>query len=264
MDLQLKSKTAFISGSTQGIGFAIAKQMLQEGANVIINGRTEERVNYAVAQLKKEIPDAVVKGIAADFSTVSEVEKLIAELPSVDILINNVGIFELKPFEEISDADWLKFMEINIMSGVRLSRALFPKMIEKNWGRIIFIGSESAINVPANMIHYGMTKTAMLAISNGLAKRTKGTAVTVNTLLGGPVYSEGVADTVTEIAATLNIEVEQMKTNIITNTNPTSLLQRFIDPSEIATLAVFLASPLSTAINGASLRADGGVLTTLT
>lgn len=263
MDLQLRSKTAFISGSTQGIGFSIARLLLIEGARVIINGRTQEKIDSAVKKLKQEIPDAAISGIAADFANTDEVNKLLSVLPDIDILINNVGIFELKPFTDIHDEDWTRIFEINVLSGIRLSRSLLPKMLARNSGRIIFISSESAINIPENMIHYGMTKTAMLAISRGLAVLTKNTGVTVNTILGGPTYSEGVASAVEQISAAQNNSVEDVKDYLMKNLNPTSLIQRFIDPSEIANLAVYLSSPLSVATNGAALRADGGVLNTI-
>ncbi|WP_367867824.1 SDR family NAD(P)-dependent oxidoreductase [Pedobacter sp. WC2423] len=261
MDLHLDSKTAFISGSTQGIGFAIARQLVKEGVSVILNGRTRQKIDLAVKSLQQEYPDGNISGIAADFSNQEEVQALINSLPPVDILINNVGIFELKPFDAITDADWMRIFEVNVMSGVRLSRALLPKMLEKNWGRVIFISSESGINIPDNMIHYGMTKTALVAISNGLSKLTKGTEITVNTILGGPTYSDGVAAVIQQIADAQNQDAEQLKAYISSSTNPTSLLQRFIDPQELANLAVYLSSPLSIATNGASLRADGGVLT---
>lgn len=261
MDLHLDSKTAFISGSTQGIGFAIARQLVKEGVSVMLNGRTRQKIDLAVKSLQQEYPDGNISGIAADFSNQQEVQTLINSLPPVDILINNVGIFELKPFDAITDADWMRIFEVNVMSGVRLSRALLPKMLEKNWGRVIFISSESGINIPDNMIHYGMTKTALVAISNGLSKLTKGTEVTVNTILGGPTYSDGVAAVIQQIADAQNQDAEQLKAYISSSTNPTSLLQRFIDPQELANLAVYLSSPLSIATNGASLRADGGVLT---
>jgi NAD(P)-dependent dehydrogenase (short-subunit alcohol dehydrogenase family) len=263
MDLHVKTKTAFVSGSTQGIGFAIAKLLLQEGAKVIINGRTPERVEGAVARLKQEVPGAEVSGMAADFANVAEVNTVLEALPEIDILINNVGIFELKPFSEIQDADWMKFFEVNVLSGVRLSRALLPGMLERNWGRIVFISSESGVNIPENMIHYGMTKTAMLAVSRGLAQLTKNTEVTVNTILGGPTYSAGVAGAIEHIAGAQNQPVEQVKKSLIQAFNPTSLLQRFIEPSEIANLAVYLSSPLASATNGSALRADGGVLNTI-
>jgi len=260
MDLKLNSKKAFISGSTQGIGFAIAHQLLNEGADVTLNGRGKEKLNKAIEKLKQEFPQRTVLGIAADFSNTEDVDMLLNELDDIDILVNNVGVFELKEFTAISDADWMNIFNINVMSSIRLSRHLLPGMLERNFGRIICISSESGVNVPANMIHYGMTKAAMLAVSNGLSKLTKGTGVTVNTILGGPTYSDGVATTVEQIANAQQIPVEQMKAAIVQQTNPDSLLQRFIDPTEIASLATYLASPLSIATNGASLRADGGAL----
>ncbi|WP_343669232.1 SDR family oxidoreductase [Chitinophaga sp.] len=254
MDLQLKGKTAFISGSSQGIGFAIAEQLLQEGAAVIINGRNKEKLDQAVAQLRSL---GMVSGIAGDIATI------VNEIPPVDILVNNVGIFDLQSFFDLTDEDWLHFFNVNVMSSVRLSRALMPFMLEKKWGRIIFISSESGVNIPANMIHYGMTKTAMLSISRGLAQLTKGTQVTVNTILGGPTYSDGVKSAVEQIAAAQHIPADQLKENIFNATNPGSLLGRFLNPSEMAQLAAYLASPLSIATNGAALRADGGVLNTI-
>ncbi len=263
MDLKLKGKRAFISGATQGIGFAIAQQLLAEEAEVIVNGREEAKMNAAVAALKQQFPNATVSGIIADFSVKEQVAALLAQLNDIDILINNVGIFELKDFDLTTDEDWYNMFEINVMSSVRLSRKLLPQMLEKNWGRIIFISSESGVNIPGNMIHYGMTKAAMMAVSNGLSKLTKGTEVTINTILGGPTYSDGVARTIEHIAGTQNLSVEQLKAGIMQQTNPHSLIGRFIHPAEIANLATYLSSPLSLATNGASLRADGGVLKTL-
>jgi NAD(P)-dependent dehydrogenase (short-subunit alcohol dehydrogenase family) len=263
MNLQLQDKTAFISGSTQGIGFSIAQQLLSEGAQVIINGRTQEKIDQAIGKLKTIMPDAKVSGIKADFSDETSVSALIDQLPDIDILINNVGIFELKSFFEITDMDWKYFFEVNVLSSVRLSRALMPKMLENNWGRIIFISSESGINIPENMIHYGMTKTAMLSVSSGLARLTKNTGVTVNTLIGGPTYSDGVANTLNQIAKAQNQPIESLKKYLIETINPTSLINRFIDPSEIASMAVYLASPLAIATNGAALRVDGGALNTI-
>jgi NAD(P)-dependent dehydrogenase (short-subunit alcohol dehydrogenase family) len=260
MDLQLKSKTAFISGSTQGIGFAIAKLLLLEGAEVLINGRTQEKIDLALKRLREEIPGAEVSGMVADFASVSEVNKLLTALPEIDILINNVGIFELREFADIQDEEWTRFFEVNVLSGVRLSRSLLPGMLKKNWGRIIFISSESGINIPGNMIHYGMTKTSMLALSRGLAVLTKDTGVTVNSILGGPTYSETVADVIEQISAAKSQGTEQVKSDLFKALNPTSLLQRFIHPSEIANLVVYLSSPLAAATNGSALRADGGVL----
>ncbi|WJS94060.1 SDR family oxidoreductase [Flavobacterium johnsoniae] len=263
MNLKLEGKKAFISGSTQGIGFAIAQHLLAENAEVIINGRNREKTKLAVQKLLAEFPNAKISGFAADFGKKDEVEELVQKLNDIDILINNVGIFELKNFEELEDEDWYKFFEINVMSSIRLSKKLLPSMLNKKTGRIIFISSESGLNIPGNMIHYGITKAAMSAVSNGLSKLTKGTEVTVNTILGGPTYSDGVAATIEQIAAMQNLKVEQMKSLIVQQTNPDSLLQRFINPSEIASLAVYLSSPLSIATNGATLRADGGVLKTI-
>jgi NAD(P)-dependent dehydrogenase (short-subunit alcohol dehydrogenase family) len=262
MNLQLNNKRAFISGSTQGIGYAIAKSLLEEGASVVINGRSQDKLDRAVKKLKQKLPEANISGIAADFNDSKQVEELLLKLSDIDILINNVGLFELKPFEEITDDDWKRYFEVNVMSGVRLSRHLLPIMLSKKWGRIIFISSESGVNIPENMIHYGTTKTAMLSLSNGLAKLTKGSEVTVNTILGGPTYSDSVAQTIEQIAKLQNLSLEEMKSYII-GSNQTSLLQRFIEPSEIANLAVYLSSPLSSATNGSALRADGGVLTTI-
>lgn len=260
MDLKLNSKTAFISGSSQGIGFAIARQLLNEGADVVLNGREERKLYDAIAKLKQEFPHSAVSGIAADFSKAEEVHNLLNQLNDVDILVNNVGIFELKAFEEISDADWIEIFNVNVLSSIRLSRHLLPGMLERDFGRIIFISSESGVNIPADMIHYGMSKAAMLAVCNGLSKMTKGTNVTINSVLGGPTYSDGVAAVVEQLAIAQKIPVEQLKSGIIRQTNPDSLLQRFIEPAEIASLVAYLASPFSIATNGASLRADGGVL----
>ncbi|MFE4836329.1 SDR family NAD(P)-dependent oxidoreductase [Arthrobacter sp. NPDC056691] len=262
MDMQLANKRAFISGSTQGIGYSIAKALLREGAAVVINGREDSRVKQAVKDLEAEVPGGSVAGIAADFTEATQVQRLLATLGGVDILVNNVGLFELKPFAEISDEDWAHYFEVNVMSGVRLSRHLLPGMVDEGWGRIIFIGSESGVNIPADMTHYGVTKAGMLALGNGLAKLTRGTGVTVNTILGGPTYSNGVANTVRDIAEAQGFATEDLKAAIIGG-NKTSLLERFIEPDEIANLIVYLASPLSSATNGAAVRADGGVLPTM-
>jgi NAD(P)-dependent dehydrogenase (short-subunit alcohol dehydrogenase family) len=259
MDLQLKNKTAFVSGSTQGIGFAIAQSLLAEGATVIINGRSQQRVDAAVAELKKLIPSAKVSGVPADFSKTEDVKQLIAKLPDIDILVNNAGIFEPKPFVDITDEDWLRFYEVNVLSGVRLSRHFFPKMIAKNWGRIIFISSESAINIPEEMIHYGMTKTAQLSVSRGLAELTKGTGVTVNSVLPGPTKSEGVEEFVKQLASTQKVTPQEAEQNFFKTARPTSLLQRFASVQEVANLVTYVASPLSSGTNGSALRVDGGV-----
>jgi NAD(P)-dependent dehydrogenase (short-subunit alcohol dehydrogenase family) len=260
MDLQLKGKRAFISGSTQGIGFAIAHQLLQEGAVVVINGRSEKRVEEAVERLRKATAGSQVAGIAADYSKAADVEALVKKLDAVDILINNAGIFEPKEFVDITDEEWMRFFEVNVLSGVRLSRALLPKMLEKNWGRIIFISSESAINIPVEMIHYGTTKTAQLAVSRGLSELTKGTGVTVNTVLPGPTSSEGVADFVKQVATSRGITPQEAEADFFKTMRPTSLIQRFAGVEEIANLVTYLSSPRSSATNGSALRADGGVV----
>ncbi len=263
MELNLTAKRAFVSASTRGIGFAIARALLAEGAEVTVNGRSEASVQVALRNLRHELPGAKVSGIAADFGRPDDVARLLDALEGVDILVNNVGLFDVTPFFDVSDASWQHYFEVNVMSGVRLSRHLLPGMLAQNWGRIIFIGSESGVNVPADMVHYGMTKAAMLAVGNGLAKLTRGTAVTVNSILGGPTYSDGVAQAITEISQANGMPAEQLKA-AITASNTTSLLQRFIEPEEIANLVLYLASPLSSATNGAALRVDGGVLTTTT
>lgn len=262
MELQLSGKTAFVSGSTGGIGFAVASSLAAEGARVILNGRHQTSVDAAVAELRRIHPDAAHSGIAADFADPASVERLIAELDDLDILVNNVGLFGLAAFESLTDDDWAHSLDVNLMSGVRLSRHTLPGMLDRGWGRILFISSESGVNVPADMIHYGVTKAAMIALGNGLAKRTRGTAVTVNTVLGGPTYSDGVAATIDSIAATQSMPIEAMKAAII-GQNSTTLLERFIEPQEIASLVAYLASPLASATNGAAVRVDGGVLTGL-
>jgi len=262
MDLRLHDRTAFVSGSTRGIGFAIARALLAEGATVVVNGRSETSVEAALQRLRAEVPGADVSGLVADFSDPAQVEKLVGSLGDVDILVNNVGLFGLADFDEISDAEWQRYFDVNVMSGVRLSRRVLGGMLTRGWGRIVFISSESGVDVPADMVHYGLTKAAMLALSNGLAKRTRGTDVTVNTILGGPTYSDGVAETVARIADAQAVTVDEMKAAIIGG-HRTTLLERFIEPSEIANLALYLASPLASATNGAAVRADGGVLTTM-
>jgi NAD(P)-dependent dehydrogenase (short-subunit alcohol dehydrogenase family) len=260
MDLKIKNKIALVTGSTAGIGFAIAKALANEGAHVVVNGRTAERVNHAIEQLKKETGNENIKGIIADFSDKTQVQNLIDQLPEVNILVNNVGIFEPKQFTDIPDEDWFKFFEVNVLSGIRLSRAYFDKMIEKNWGRILFISSESAIQIPEEMIHYGMTKTAQISVSRGLAELTRGTGVTVNTVLPGPTFSEGAGTFLKDMAKANDKTVKEIEADFFKNTRPTSILQRFIEPDEIASLVAFLASDLSIATNGAAVRADGGVV----
>ena len=260
MDLLLKNKTALVSGSTAGIGYAIAKQLAAEGATVYVNGRTQHRVDAAVKSIKAETGNKNVHGLSADFADVEQINTLIKQLPEVDILINNVGIFEPKAFADISDADWFKFYEVNVLSGVRLSRAYFDAMLKKNWGRIIFISSESAVQIPSEMIHYGMTKTAQLAIARGLAELTKGTKVTVNSVLPGPTLSEGVGGFIENLSKDQNKTIEEVEQEFFKTMRPTSIIQRFLTPDEIANAVVYLSSPLAAATNGSVLRAEGGLL----
>lgn len=260
MDLRLQGKRAFISGSSQGIGFAVATALAAERAEVVLNGRDAGRLDGAVQRLRGECPGATVSGLAADFADAEAVARLIDDLGDVDILVNNVGLFGLADFAAIDDEEWSRYLEVNLMSGVRLSRALLDGMLRRGWGRIVFVSSESGVNVPGDMVHYGVTKAAMLALANGLAKLTRGTAVTVNTVLGGPTYSEGVAASVEAIAQASGSSESETREAII-GQNRTTLLERFIDPGEIANLVTYLASPVASATNGAALRADGGVLT---
>lgn len=263
MNLQLNGKTALVTGSTLGIGYATAKTLLAEGATVYINGRTQERVDQTVERLKNETSSGNVSGVVADFSKPDEINALLDQIPSVDILVNNVGIFEPKEFTQITDEEWLRFYEINVLSGVRLARRYFPEMLKNNWGRIIFISSESAIHIPEEMIHYGMTKTAQLAVSRGLAELTKGTGVTVNSVLPGPTKSEGVADFLKELGKANNKTEAETEADFFDTARPTSLIRRFADVQEIANLIAYVASPLSSATNGAALKAEGGLVKTI-
>jgi NAD(P)-dependent dehydrogenase (short-subunit alcohol dehydrogenase family) len=258
MDFELRGKRALVTGSTAGIGFAIAKALAAEGASVVVNGRTSERVAAAVEALKGLGAD--VSGVAADLGTAAGCAELVRQVPEVDVLVNNLGIFEAKPFSEITDADWLRFFEVNVLSGVRLSRAYMPAMLKRNWGRILFISSESALQIPAEMIQYGTTKTAQLAVARGLAELTAGTAVTVNSILPGPTKSEGVADFVSGLAAQQGKSASDVERDFFTHARPSSLLQRFETPEEIAALTAFIASPRASGVNGAALRVDGGVV----
>ena len=260
MDLQLKGKRALVTGSTAGIGFAIVEALLNEGASVIVNGRTRQRVDEAVEKLRAIAPTGDIQNLAVDLGTAAGTREATTRFSDVDILINNLGIFEPKPFEQISDEDWFRFFEVNVLSGVRLSRHYLPRMKQKNWGRIIFISSESALQIPSEMIHYGMTKTAQLAIARGMAETTTGSNVTVNSVLPGPTSSEGVSDFVDKLASNKQVTREQFDKEFFEHMRPSSILKRFERPEEIAALVAFVASPLSSAINGAALRVDGGVV----
>src|SRR5258708_5306555 len=242
MNIDLSGKTALVTGSTAGIGHGIARGLAASGATVVVNGRTQGKVDSAVAAITKAVPGAKVRGVAADVSTAEGCKALLAALPDVDILINNAGIFEPKGFFDIPDEDWSRFYEVNVMSGVRLSRAYMPGMLKRNWGRIVFISSESALNIPKEMIHYGMTKTAQLAVSRGLAEMTRGTAVTVNSVLPGPTMSEGVETFVKDLASQNGQTVEQAAAQFVKQFRPTSLLQRFESPGDIAIMVGYVAS----------------------
>jgi NAD(P)-dependent dehydrogenase (short-subunit alcohol dehydrogenase family) len=260
MDLQLNGKRAVVSGSTAGIGLAIATVLAREGAAVVVNGRTRQRVDEAVEAVRKAAGGAEVRGVAADLGTAAGAARLVEEVPEADILVNNLGIFEVKPFPEISDEDWKRFFEVNVLSGVRLSRAYLPGMLRRDWGRIVFISSESAVDIPAEMIHYGMTKTAQLAVARGLAETTAGTGVTVNSVLPGPTASEGVGTFVADMARHKGVTPKAVEAEFFKDTRPSSLLRRFIRPEEVASLVAYVCSPPASATNGAALRADGGVV----
>jgi NAD(P)-dependent dehydrogenase (short-subunit alcohol dehydrogenase family) len=260
MDLNLQDKTAFISGSTAGIGFAIAERLAREGARVIVNGRTQKRVAFAIQSLHKNVPHAKIEGIPGDLGHKKGCAALVRQLRDVDILVNNLGIFEPKPFEEIPDEDWLRFFEVNVMSGVRLSRAYLPGMKKRNWGRIVFISSESAVQIPAEMVHYGMTKTAQIAVARGLAEGCAGTGVTVNSVLAGPTASEGVTDFVAKLAQEQKTTPAQFEREFFKSVRPTSLVKRFLKPDEVAAVVAFVCSPEASAVTGAALRAEGGVV----
>ncbi len=259
MDLQLKDKLALVTGSTAGIGYAISEVFAKEGAKVIINGRSQKAVDDAIAKLKSTAQGELM-GFAGDLSNAAVAEEIAQTHPGVDILINNLGIFEPVAFEEISDDDWRRFFEMNVLSGVRLSRLYLPVMRERNWGRIIFISSESGIQIPAEMIHYGMTKTAQLAVSRGLAESVAGTGITVNSVLPGPTRSRGVLDFVDELAKQEGKSFEEFEQEFFLKVRPTSLIKRFATTHEVATLVAYIASPLASATTGAALRVDGGII----
>lgn len=260
MDLKLTGKTALVSGSTAGIGFAIAQSLAQEGAHVYVNGRTRERVDAALVQIHSGTPGAKADGIVADFSSPAGAETVIAKLPAADVLVNNVGVFEPKPFTEITDADWYRFFEINVMSGVRLSRHYLAGMRKKNWGRIVFISSESAVQIPAEMVHYGATKTMQVAVARGIAESVAGMGVTVNSILAGPTGSEGVRGYIAAMAKQQNKSKEEVEKEFFDHVRPSSLLKRFATVEEVAAMVTYVASELSSATNGTALRVDGGVV----
>ncbi|MFT6625213.1 MAG: NAD(P)-dependent dehydrogenase (short-subunit alcohol dehydrogenase family) [Cycloclasticus sp.] len=258
MDLQISGKKAFVSGSSQGIGFAIAKTLAAEGAHVIINGRNEAKLSAASNKILAEFPQAKVSIFCADLSQAEATQTLVEQHPDVDILVNALGIFEPKDFLDIPDEDWQRFFNVNVLTGVRLSRAYLPYMKQKNWGRILFISSESAVQIPLEMIHYGTTKTAQLAVSRGLAEACAGTGITVNAVLPGPTKSEGVVDFVNEISG--GQDFAAFEKEFFQSIRPSSLIKRFADTQEVANMVVYLCSPLASATTGAAVRVDGGVV----
>jgi len=258
MDLKLDGKRAVVTGSTKGIGLAIVTALAREGATVVLNGRTRASVDAALAEVRSSVPRSNVAGFAGDLSLQAAAEELVKLFPAVDVLVNNLGIFEPKPFGEIPDEDWRRFFEVNVLSGVRLSRAWLPGMKERNWGRIVFISSESGIQIPSEMIHYGTTKTAQLAVSRGLAETCAGTGVTVNAVLPGPTHSAGVDEFVSQLSG--GATFEQFEKEFFRRVRPSSLLKRFATTEEVANLVAYVCSPLSSATNGSALRVDGGVV----
>jgi NAD(P)-dependent dehydrogenase (short-subunit alcohol dehydrogenase family) len=260
MDLQLNGKTALVSGSTLGIGFAIASTLAREGATVIVNGRTQARVDETIARITKDNPNAKLRGAAGDLATVQGIESVAKSFPDVDILVNSLGAFEAKSFFDITDADWQHMWDTNVMAGVRLSRQYMRGMLGRNWGRIIFISSEAALNPSGATLHYGVTKTALLGLSRGLAELTVGTAITVNAVLPGPTRTEAMDDWLKGLAQQKGLTLAEAEKDYFDTERPASLIRRFADPSEIAALVAYVASPLSAVTNGASLRAEGGII----
>ncbi|ATB27536.1 SDR family NAD(P)-dependent oxidoreductase [Melittangium boletus] len=263
MEFELRNRRALVTGSTAGIGFAIARGLAAEGAHVVINGRKKDSVEKALARIRAEVPGAQVEGVASDATTAEGAQALFSRVPSVDILVNNLGIFEPKPFFEIPDADWTRFFEANVLSGVRFARHYAPGMRERAWGRILFISSESALNIPQEMIHYGMTKTAQLSVSRGLAIELAQTGVTVNAVLPGPTKTEGVQEFLASLAKSKGETVEQAEADFFRTARPGSLLRRFATPDEVANLAIYLCSARASATTGAALRVDGGLVNSI-
>jgi len=260
MDFELENKTALVSGSSQGIGFAIAEALAKEGVNVIINSNNTDRVDKAVDKLSMVAPGVRISGAVADLSTAEGVQQLVEKAPAVDILVNNVGFYTAKEFEEITDAEWDRMMNLNFMSGVRLSRAFLPGMRTRGWGRIVFISSESGVRIPREMIHYGVSKAAQIAVARGIAETTTGTEITVNSVLVGPTRSEGVEAFIRQMVKSRGVSEDQVVEEFFKTVRPSSIIKRFILPQEVAGLVVYLCSPLAAATNGAAVRIDGGVV----
>jgi NAD(P)-dependent dehydrogenase (short-subunit alcohol dehydrogenase family) len=263
MKINLSGRTAVVTGSTGGIGFAIAHGLADAGATVVVNGRTQAAVDRAVAALKEAVPTADARGVCADLAAAAGCDALVKALPACDILVNNVGIYGPRDFFDIPDSEWTRFFELNVMSGVRLSRAYMPRMLERDWGRIVFLSSESGLNIPPDMIHYGFTKTAVLAIARGLAKRASGTGVTVNAVLPGPTLSEGVEDMLRQAADKAGQSIEQAAGAFVKANRPSSIIQRVATTEEVANMVVYAVSPQASATTGAALRVDGGVVDTI-
>lgn len=263
MDLQLKGKRAIVTGSSAGIGWAIACELAAEGAHVVVNGRDEARVSAAAQRIRAKVPSAEVRGVAADLATMQGCQRLIDAAPDADILVNNLGIFDPSPFEAIGDSEWTRFFEVNVMSGVRLSRHHLSRMKSRNWGRIVFISSESGICPPGDMVHYGMTKSAQLSVSRGLAETCAGTGVTVNAVLPGPTATEGAGEFFAKFARESGKSMQQVERDFFAQARPTSLLKRFIEPAEVAAMVAYVCSPRAAATNGAALRVEGGVVRAL-
>lgn len=263
MKIELSGKTAVVTGSTSGIGYAIAKGLAETGAEVVINGRKQQAVDAAVASLQQEVAGANVRGVASDVGTSEGCDALVKAVPHVDVLINNVGVYGPKDFFETPDEEWQRFFDVNVMSGVRLSRAYAQDMAKRGWGRIVFISSESALNIPADMIHYGFTKTSNLSVSRGLAKRMAGTGVTVNAVLPGPTLSDGVADMLKDDIEKSGKSAEQAAADFVMKNRPGSIIQRAATVEEVANMVVYVSSIQASATTGAALRVDGGVVDTL-
>lgn len=264
MDMQLTNKQALVTGSTSGIGYAIVRALAAEGARVTLTGRTQARVDEALARLAKEVPNAKVQGVAADCATAAGARVVFDKVPDIDILVNNLGIYERKPFSEIPDEDWTRMFEVNVMSGVRFARFYIPKMVERNWGRVIFVSSESGLNIPPEMIHYGFSKSAQLSISRGLAVSLTGTGVTVNSLLPGPTRTDNSEAQRKQRAAAAGISVQQLEEQYFEKFRPSSIIKRFAEADEVAPLAVYLCSPLSSLTTGAALKVEGGIVNQIT
>jgi NAD(P)-dependent dehydrogenase (short-subunit alcohol dehydrogenase family) len=260
MDLGLTSKTALVTGSTAGIGLATAEALAREGVRVIINGRTRARVDAAIGGLQKALPRGRIEGMAADLATAAGCDSLIRAYPELDVLVNNMGLFEPKPFEEIADEQWLRFFEANVLSGVRLSRHYVRGMRERNWGRIVFVSSESGLQIPKEMIHYGVTKTAQLAVARGLAESLAGTGVTVNSVLPGPTASEGAGQFLTQLAQSSGKNRVTLEKEFFRDARPSSVIQRFATTAEVAAMIAYVCSARASATTGAALRVDGGVV----